>query len=556
MNLRILNTFFLVILFNGVLLAQSPSFYFEQIASSGNGQVAFAVKANNFEAIGGMQYTIAWDPTVISLDNIDYNLDFLDADDFGYDNLDQGGLTLFWIDESFQGITTNNGETLYELTFNVGCGQTLPQAAIIFSDIPVDQVILQVVNGQPVEVPAAFELLVFDIDSPFQIDGQVSDVLCNTAADGSIDQTVTGNAPFTFDWSNGPTTEDLFGIPAGLYACVVTDDSGCSFTAMYEVSEPEAIEIEPAVVNSTCGQANGAVEITIMGGVSPYTYNWSNGSTNEDIIDLPAGNYMLTVTDSNNCSATDTYDIDDMPQDWDVNDVVGQNVSCFDSNDGSIDLSIIGNPSNLTYSWSNGASTQDVSGLPPGEYFCTISDNNGCSSISPAVTITEPDALTQISVDITPDNENQSTGSIDLAVTGGTGAYTYLWTNNATTASILGLSAGDYSCTVTDAIGCTAIFGPFEVESIVPTQTVSNKSKLNCYPNPSQGNVFLEVIISDVDDFSMHVYNVLGQKVYFQDNVTNNTRVEIPSEEWGAGTYYVSLRSENSVVGSTVFLLN
>jgi len=141
----------------------------------------------------------------------------------------------------------------------------------------------------------------------------ISDVTCAGGDNGSVLVTVTGGyAPYSYDWSNNSVGALNANLSAGSYSLTVTDNNGCSGSQIYVVDEPNS----PLVLNanitdaSSISAANGAIDITITGGTSPYSYEWSNGSTSADLTELSPGAYLITVTDANNCSLATTFVVD------------------------------------------------------------------------------------------------------------------------------------------------------------------------------------------------------------------------------------------------------
>ena len=133
-------------------------------------------------------------------------------------------------------------------------------------------------------------------------------VSCNGVADGSIDVTVTGGTGvYTYDWSNGATTEDLSDIGAGTYTVTATDENGCSVEITVEITETEPIELSETHSDysgfgvSCFGYEDGSIDLTVTGGTGVYTYDWSNGATTEDLSNIGAGTYTVTATDENGC---------------------------------------------------------------------------------------------------------------------------------------------------------------------------------------------------------------------------------------------------------------
>ncbi|HET6992834.1 MAG TPA: T9SS type A sorting domain-containing protein, partial [Bacteroidia bacterium] len=138
----------------------------------------------------------------------------------------------------------------------------------------------------------------------------ISDVVCAGGNDGMIDATVFGGTyPYSFDWSNGATTEDNFNLVAGTHSVTVTDDNGCVTTQSYTVNQPANPIIVNGNVSNATGQSatDGGVDITVSGGTAPYTYQWSNGATTEDISGVAPGVYLVTITDASGCTTSDVY---------------------------------------------------------------------------------------------------------------------------------------------------------------------------------------------------------------------------------------------------------
>ena len=280
------------------------------------------------------------------------------------------------------------------------------------------------------------------------------DALCN-GGNGSVDLAVSGGtAPYSYSWSNGASSQDLASVGAGSYTATVTDDNGCTANANATVNEPSAISASTVDTDASCNGGNdGAIDLNVSGGTAPYTYSWSNGATSQDISGLTAGSYTVTITDDNGCTAGSGGTVGE-PSEL----VLGSSatdVSCNGGNDGSVDLSVSGGTAPYSYSWSNGATSQDISGLTAGSYTATVTDANGCSA-NEVASVNEPSALS-LSISGTDESApSAGDGAADLTVGGGTAPYSYLWSNGATTEDISGLNGGTYSVTVTDANGCTA----------------------------------------------------------------------------------------------------
>jgi len=318
-------------------------------------------------------------------------------------------------------------------------------------------------------------------------------VLCNGNNTGSVNLTVTGGtAPYTYAWSNNTTLEDPAGLAAGTYTVTVTDANGCTATTTVTITQPSALTSSYTQVNVGCfGNNTGSINLTVIGGVAPYVYAWSNQSITEDLNNIPSGVYTVTATDANGCTTTQTVTIT-QPQGALTLSTTQVNVLCFGNSTGSVNLTVSGGTAPYTYLWSNNGTVEDPSGMAAGPYTVTVTDANGCTANS-SVTITQPAAglalsTTQVNVLCSGNN----TGSVNLTVTGGTAPYTYLWSNNGTAEDPTGMAAGTYTVTVTDASGCTA---NTTVTITQPSTLTSSYTQVNvgCFGN-NTGSINLTVI--------------------------------------------------------------
>ena len=216
---------------------------------------------------------------------------------------------------------------------------------------------------------------------PMLVSSSVNDLSCFGDSSGSIDLTVTGGLPpYSFAWSTGASTEDLFGLNGGTYTVTVTDNDTASYIDSFVVNQPDEIVITGVITSPTSGSSNdGAIDVTVTGGVVPYGFLWSNAATTEDLSGISIGSYTLTVTDTSGCSAVKNFLVDTVASLSLVS--VSGDVTCINTLNGSIDLTVIGGVPPFTYAWSNGATTEDISGLAAGAYTVTVTDSVAQSAI-------------------------------------------------------------------------------------------------------------------------------------------------------------------------------
>lgn len=284
----------------------------------------------------------------------------------------------------------------------------------------------------------------------------VTPASCSGVASGAVDLSVSGGAaPYTYSWSNGATTEDIDGVPSGVYNVAVTDANGCTSVASYTVSNSSTIAVAGEVMPADCHSANGAIDLTVTGGSMPYTFSWVDGATSEDRQDLAGGVYIVSITDQNGCTAKATFVVIENNTLALTADVVP--ADCSDNGTGSIDITVAGGTAPYTYSWSNGSATEDLSGLISGYYIVTVTDANGCT-IRRGYAV--PKTTFQVARIVqSPSCHGATDGKIILQEpAGGTAPYTYVWSrDNETGSSLTDVAAGNYSVVVTDAAGCSQV---------------------------------------------------------------------------------------------------
>jgi subtilisin-like proprotein convertase family protein len=323
--------------------------------------------------------------------------------------------------------------------------------------------------------------------------------MCGTS-NGEIAINVSGGSgSYGYSWDNGMTTEDITGLTGGTYVVIVTDANGCqatkSFNILNDVSNCSAycyLTVQSVVNNENCGDGTGAIDVTVNDATQPYIVSWSNGATTEDISNLSAGTYTITVTDANQCVET-------------TNVVVGNNTGnlvisssqVLDENcgngDGSIDITIAGGTLPYSFSWDNGATTEDVYGLDAGNYVVTIIDGNGCS-FNQSFTITNNTGNLTASAAVSNEVCGNNAGAINLTVNGNGGSLSYLWSNGATTQDLSNLSAGLYSCTISDANGCELITPSYNLINESSTLVLSNTIVTNEDCNNGLGEIDITLI--------------------------------------------------------------
>lgn len=307
-----------------------------------------------------------------------------------------------------------------------------------------------------------------NINGEFSVSISKTDVNCYGYYTGSATATVSGGtAPYSFNWNNGYYfSASINSLYAGYYFVNVTDTMGCIGTADIYINEPTPISGEITAVDANCGMSDGSATANISGGILPYTYSWSNGSTAIINSGIPAGTYNLDITDSNGCLVNYAKTIKGI---FDITVSSITEPSCFGDYNGQYTINTGTGTTPFSFFANEYPTGNPAVNLYSGTYNIRVVDSSGCEGTT-IVTLNEPPPL---SVNIS--KTNATCGNPDGVATanaaGGTGAYNYLWSTSDSTQSISGLSAGNFSVTVTDQNGCISsasdsVYSVFDIDII------------------------------------------------------------------------------------------
>jgi hypothetical protein len=341
------------------------------------------------------------------------------------------------------------------------------------------------------------------VNIPIVISANVTDVSCNGNTNGSIDISVSGGlSPFTYSWSNGFTSQDISNLNIGVYTVSVTDAQGQIQTASYTIAEPTAISISyNAVSTSAPGAIDGAIYTTTNGGVPPYTFYWvSPYAITQNLINIAAGAYTFYAIDANNCFSMENITVQDGVIVPVTASEIITDVSCAGNNDGAIDLTVSGGVPPFSYSWTNGMTTEDITGVSGGSYGLTITDSQN-QTFSTSYIVNEDLPLNLSYVITNASSVTATDGAIDLTVSGGQSPYVYFWNTNPSqsTEDISGLNVGDYvvyvgynswSCFVSDTVtvlgiisGCTdPLATNYDATATIDDGSCTYPANCNAYP--------------------------------------------------------------------------
>lgn len=292
-----------------------------------------------------------------------------------------------------------------------------------------------------------------------------------------------GSTPYTYQWSNGGTSQTISGLSAGTYSVVVTNADGCVKTEAVTIIQPTLLNTSVSHKDVLCyGGYTGTASATALGGTAPYSFTWNTGAITQTVSGLGTGNYFVVIKDANGCSNTQNVFIN---QPTKVVSSISSfnNISCNGSANGTATATAIGGTAPYSYLWNNGQTTQTVTNLNMGNHSVTISDSLGCTSTI-SVAISEPPAITSLMNVNHVKCYGMNNGSASATISGGNPSYSYLWSNGETGSAINNLSVGSYSVVVTDAKGCTKSSGVTISQPAILLQNITNVQHATC----NQGN--------------------------------------------------------------------
>jgi gliding motility-associated-like protein len=384
----------------------------------------------------------------------------------------------------------------------------------------------------------------------------LSEILCADSATGSLSIEFTGGSPdVNIQWigPNNFTSNEFIitDLPSGTYTYALTDANGCAVTGAQNLAQPSPISITAELTNPTCESPSGLIDVSVTGGTQPYEYSWNNSEIGQDLENLSAGVYELTVTDGNGCEATASFELtatNDLEISADLT-----SPACFGDSNGAIELIIESGTEPIDFEWTGPEGFTDegdfLMNIIAGEYNVIATDANGCT-VSESYTLSEPDSLEielleavvySNGLNLT-DFESEDGIIEEPEIDGGTSPYliSYAGPDGYTSSGIGsqgGLAAGWYFVTITDANQCTAS------DSILLIQPVPIVLPNGISPNGDGFNDGL--FIRGLEGFTENkliVFNRWGNIVYEEDNYSNDTQwtgVNESGEELPEGTYFV-----------------
>ena len=414
--------------------------------------------------------------------------------------------------------TTNTTALLYRFE-NLAAGD---YTATVTDANGTDVVITNIVISQPASVFAA-SITTSSYTGP----NGTFELSCFGSSEGVIDVTLSGGTPFdeglptayynyiitnssgTIVTTGQGTTINETNLLADTYTLNATDESGnCAISELIVLTEPNALSITTDLFQDmSCFQADdGAVSVSVSGGLGNYTYNWTKDgnpfATTDDLSALDAGQYVLVIVDTgtNSCSISETYVINE-PLGLQVSLDSTTNILCNGASTGAINISVSGGTpftsvtADYQFNWvhDSGATyiTEDLANIPAGTYDLTITDANGCSETLQAI-LTEPTAVIFNTTKSDISCYGYDDGSITINPTGGVLPYQITWSDLGNGTTRTNLSPGSYTATILDGNNCTYIENITIVDA--PIFAINGtKTNISCF-GANDGSIDLIVV--------------------------------------------------------------
>jgi Secretion system C-terminal sorting domain/SdrD B-like domain/SprB repeat len=315
----------------------------------------------------------------------------------------------------------------------------------------------------------------FNSNTYIQVQGQTTNASC-TNGSVSITSINGGNAPYTYEWSNGASSSSINNLIQNAYYVTVTDSDGCTGAGGFYVTQTPLINVQTTVTPATCLQGDGSAIAFGTGGQQPYTYRWADGSTSQTLNNVVSGSYYITATDANGCiGEASVYITSSTP----IVAQVTTTPSLCNAATGGAAISISGGSAPYSTVWGTlpARTGTSITNQHIGTYSFNIVDAVGCVQSGAAFVPSVHNI--SVAAQATAANCIANDGGINTTVTGGTAPYTYRWSNNATSADLTNIAAGYYDVLVTDAETCTKYTSMY-VQSLSPVSLGLTTTQASC----------------------------------------------------------------------------
>jgi len=433
-------------------------------------------------------------------------------------------------------LSTNTFNTDANTQFNWSTGSTQPS---ISTTVPGKYTVEVVYNSNPKQCSFTDEINIHF--------ATVKNADCGN--NGEIHIASDPGESYSYLWSNGNANASATALAAGEYHVEITNNnSGEKAQRTFTLTGPPQLEGDIVINNRTSciGTNDGELSIYIAGGTPPYSYTWmdDNSITSLTRNNLAAGSYQIEISDDNNCQNISVEVEVSEPEIMSMNIAGLSNISCFDANDASLSYTANGGTPPYSCEWNNGASSDALHNLSPGEYSIIVTDANECELLYDTIFIEQPIELKADYTIKNPEYWDSNDGSIEIEPSGGTSPYSYYFTNidgeriNKTNA----LGSGDYILYLSDENQCLLIDtlslgADYEVKLIIPNTFTPN--------NDNKNDVFLVKSLSPLSYYSISIRSRWGQKLFESNDIYNSWDGKYKGRVCSPGVYYYQIQYQS-----------
>ena len=360
---------------------------------------------------------------------------------------------------------------------------------------------------------------------------------------------MNGDQTLNTTWSTGQLGDTVVStiLNSGYVSFTTTNAYGCIIVDSLYIPLPTALTSTASVTSSfngygvSCnGGSNGAASVTASGGVGPYTYSWTGGSTASTASGLSAGSYTVMVTDANGCMSQSVVLINEPPA---ISySLIITDATCYQFSDGRIEVNATGGAGGLSIQWSNGVTGAVIDNLLAGAYAFSITDQNGCSFVD-SIEINEPEPLEIITDTLTVTCVNTNDGQINIMAYGSNGTFTY-YLNDAVFSGIEdGLSSGLYRVKVEDILGCDTAFTIAMDPLYEPCVSIPNWFS----PDGNGENDTWRIRGIEYESLEVRVFTINGIEVYHSNSANYQTWDGTHNgQQLPTGDYYYIIQSNGN----------